>query len=646
MLGFFPDPHTDELLYSVFARLNDRLRYQNTALVVEKLFGVKGATAVVDLPTRINHLLSVLPANHNYTADSLIDHHTLAPFYAPFLPIKRVALLRVEMKVGGEAKHIKGRTGNTALSIKTPERLRFCPTCAVEDRKRVGEPYWHRIHQISGVMMCPLHAVFLEDSTALWRNPGNPSKFISASKAIVPIVPRTFEASNFSHIFLLKLAQHAAWLLNWHGHNSDISFLRKRYYNLLLERGLAFYNGRIRTAELSKQLMEFYSTEFLNSLQCNIERYDRGWVYSLVHTNTEQRVQHPLRHLLLMTFLGCTAQEFFTSFEEYNPFGKGPWPCFNKASNHYLESRITDCRIIDSPVKGKPSRPMGTFRCKCGFVYTRMGPDSEDDDRFRVDSVQDYGVVWEKKLRDLWPDSTVTLYQMADILGTAQNTVVRRAIYLGLQYPRTPTLASPSKLVHKRYKIIRRSIPGDLKERRERLLRLIKANPNAGRLELQKLSPYLLDWLRRHDRNWLNDNLPAPRRSRPKGARVDWRSRDKELVATIKLAVKRIRSNDGRPIRVSLAEIIRAIGHQADLEQRLHKLPRTAKVLGTHLESLEAFAIRKVLWAERCYHQEAGRCPTRLQLMVRAVVRNKTGETQSVQDAINAAMERLIESLR
>jgi hypothetical protein len=65
MLGFFPDPHTDELLYSVFARLNDRLRYQNTALAVEKLFGIKGATAIVDLPTRINHLLSVLPANHN-----------------------------------------------------------------------------------------------------------------------------------------------------------------------------------------------------------------------------------------------------------------------------------------------------------------------------------------------------------------------------------------------------------------------------------------------------------------------------------------------------------------------------------------------------------------------------------------------------
>jgi hypothetical protein len=186
--------------------------------------------------------------------------------------------------------------------------------------------------------MCPIHAVLLEDSNALWRNPRNPSKFISASKALLTIEPRAFDASNFSHNLLLKLAQHAAWLLNWHDHDSDIGFLRKRYYNLLLERGLAFYNGRIRTAELSKQLMEFYSTEFLNSLQCNIERHDRGWVYSLVHTNTEQRVQHPLRHLLLMTFLGCTAQEFFTSFEEYNPFGKGPWPCFNKASNHSLES--------------------------------------------------------------------------------------------------------------------------------------------------------------------------------------------------------------------------------------------------------------------------------------------------------------------
>lgn len=270
-----------------------------------------------------------------------------------------------------------------------------------------------------------------------------------------------------------------------------------------------------------------------------------------------------------------------------------------------------------------------------------MGPDSEDGDRFRVDSIQDYGAVWEKRLRELWSDSTVTLYQMAGILGTAQNTVVRRAIYLGLQYPRNIFKSGCSiHTVHKRYRIIRQSIPNDLKERRERLLLLIKTHQNAGRIELQKMSPYLLDWLRRHDRNWLNDNLPAPRTSRPKGARVEWLSRDKELVAAIKQAVKRIRSNDGRPIRVSLSEIIRAVGHQADLEQRLHKLPRTAKTLGTYLESLEAFAIRKIEWAENCYEQE-GICPTRLQIMVRAVVRNKAGRTLVVQSAVDVALEKL-----
>jgi hypothetical protein len=98
-------------------------------------------------------------------------------------------------------------------------------------------------------------------------------------------------------------------------------------------------------------------------------------------------------------------------------------------------------------------------------------------------------------------------------------------------------------------------------------------------------------------------------------------------------------------VRVSLAKIIREIGYKVHLEMRLEKLPYTTKALNKNLESLEAFAIRKVEWAESCYRKE-GTCPTRHQVMVRAVIINKSGGAPVVQNAIDAALERLSKQFR
>jgi hypothetical protein len=491
VIGFFPTPYPDELLYSICARFNERMRYPNNATTVKELFGSKNAAAIVDLPSRLNILVAQLPNGHLHTADRFINDNTLLPFYVPFIPSERLHKSKEDM-CRANSNHVRERLGITASSIQVHRQLRFCPSCVAENRERFGEAYWHRIHQVTGVEVCPYHAVFLELSNALWKNRRSPGQFTSAERTVQTPPARPLNIADAHHSIHLKIASDVAWLLHQNNLNFGSEVLRARYYNLLLQRGYAYYNGRVRSSKLLKDFIDFYSIEFLDGLQCPISATAHNWITRLVLKYNSTVVQHPLRHLLLMTFLGCTAKEFLTSFQEYTPFGKGPWPCFNKASDHYLEPRVTDCQIIDSQVKGKLSRPMGTFRCECGFAYTRMGPDREANDHHRVDSVQDYGAVWAKRLQELWLDPTITLYQMANILGTAQNTVVRRAIYMGLQYPRnTLTQASLSQPVNKRYKIIRRSIPNDLKERRERLSLLIKANPKAGRRELQKTAPYL-----------------------------------------------------------------------------------------------------------------------------------------------------------
>jgi hypothetical protein len=79
MIGFFPDPYPDELLYSACARYGERVNYPNKQMMVRDLFGKRGLSAIVDFPTRLEFLLSSIP-NHKYSAEEIINQKTLYPF--------------------------------------------------------------------------------------------------------------------------------------------------------------------------------------------------------------------------------------------------------------------------------------------------------------------------------------------------------------------------------------------------------------------------------------------------------------------------------------------------------------------------------------------------------------------------------------
>jgi hypothetical protein len=183
MIGHFPDPYPDELLYSVFARFSDRMDYPSKKSVIRALFGTWNVMADVDFPNHLDSLIAALPPGCNYTADSLIDDHTLLPFYGPFLPAERLELIRRDMH-GDRVTAIPTRVGTVANHIPLPRWLRFCPQCMEEDRKTWGECYWHRVHQAPNVFVCPVHANCLQDSDVPIRNARTKYEFISAESML------------------------------------------------------------------------------------------------------------------------------------------------------------------------------------------------------------------------------------------------------------------------------------------------------------------------------------------------------------------------------------------------------------------------------------------------------------------------------
>jgi hypothetical protein len=605
-MGFFPTPYPDELLYSACARYGKRTKYSNKKSVMRELFGPNRSNAVFDFPNRLEYFLSKLPPN-NYISDSLIDENTLFPFHEAFLTRKRANLIREEMKFA-ENNKIQMRLALNISQIKVPKYLRFCPLCAENDRNNYGETYWHRVHQLGGILVCIKHNCFLQDSfVSLGRE--SSTTFHSAEESLKIQPPEFLRDNNSEHKLFLYLGKNAEWLLTQKKLSLEQGELRERYYNLLLKRGYAYYNGRIKGNKLYEAFNQHFSLDTyssvssssLDTLGCQIKSPRYAWYLNLLGTTPAKVINHPIRHLLLMNFLGVTAKDFFDSFVEYKPFGVGPYPCLNKASEHYLELNIRTCEIVDNTVKNKRGIPCGLFFCGCGFIYQRLGCDNSIQDKYKYSSVKEYGKVWEEKLKELWMNLNLSVAQIAEILNTSAHCVTRHAIRLSLpmNQPNTRNVEGYS-----RYRNPRKTFTQLLSRHRGSWLEHIKKYPNATRSELQRIATQPYFWLRKHDFDWIQDNSPKIKRVYERRLTHDWKKIDENLSIEVKHCCQKILMSTNPFQRVSLSAIIREVGHQAWLERRFLKLPKTHKIINFYYESTEDFVLRKIEQLERRFIEE------------------------------------------
>jgi hypothetical protein len=585
--------------------------------VLLELFGTATATAVIDLPNQLENVAGRFPEGASLTADVFIDRHTLLPFFSAFLPPARVEELRRNMRESSaSAAHM--RSGIMASRIPLPSRLRYCPACKVEDERRFRETYWHRLHQIPGVEVCPTHEVFLEDGDVSRGTGRNNLQFVTADAATRRSPVRHLNPSDRDHHVLLRLAQDSEWLLGQSFAGLELNELHNRYLRLLIGRGLATYTGSMHVDKLLNQFRGHYSHSLLKRLNCEFTGSDQvksNWLLRLVRP--PKHAQHPLYHLLLIQFLGCTAEDFFHLPEELSSFGEGPWPCLNPAGTHYRRPVILECQLGDRLRYGKPT---AKFSCECGFAYARTGPDSSPEDRFRVGRIISLGQVWEAKLKQLWRDSSLSISEIARRLGVDPLTIRRHAARMELSFSRSDKrlkpLARATQLKGNAVSAARE------KKRCEYRSKWVSAMKPRGEITLKALRrklPREYAWLRQNDSEWLEGHKPRPRRRNQPTAGIDWKRRDAEYAAAVRVAASRLKETPGRPVQVTRTAIGRALGAITLLRQKLHKMPLTAQVLAGAVESREQYAVRRV-WraADLCRQEDV--LPREWQLVMRANV--------------------------
>lgn len=290
MLSCFPDPYPDELLYSVCARYGHHLQFSNRRNVAQDVFG-KVMTASIDFPGHLDALIANLPSGHLYTVDQIIDGHTMLPLYRPFLEETRYGRLRISMFNSRDNVHL--RIGVAASRIRNPLWLRFCPRCIETDRTEFGECYWHRVHHIPGVEVCPIHQVMLENSTAPTPCRGKQAVFYAAEEVVQPGPLRPVDTGNVRYEKLYAIATNIDWLLKYRGPVPTVETLGLRYRSLLADQNLGTHTRISRMQPLLRAFRHYYPYDLLEQLGCELDdRANNNWLIRL--TRNGIYTQHPL----------------------------------------------------------------------------------------------------------------------------------------------------------------------------------------------------------------------------------------------------------------------------------------------------------------------------------------------------------------
>jgi hypothetical protein len=622
VIGCFPDPHPDELLYSTCARLQDRMNYRNKETINTELFGSRGISSVIALPSYLEYLVSNLPPTTTYTVDEIIDNHTLLPYYAPFLPTERVKRLREEMR-SSKGSGVHSIFGIASGKIRAPDWLRFCYLCVLNDRNKFGECYWHRLHQIPSVLVCPIHNTFLENGSVRLRNRINTSAYVSAEQSISVRQPCYLDSTNSEHQILLNIALNTSWLLAQPQLQTDYSYLYSYYLTSFIEQGFGFGFGKISLIKLIQALRDKYSRSLLSSLQCDFDEHKKfNWPSNILTRLNQGRGDPPIRHILLIQLLGHTANSFFSRFAEgtllrtaiSKPFGDGPWPCLNQICPNYNQAIIKTCQVRS----GRPpnTRPSGTFSCShCGFIYFRKALNKATPNNSRSHRVKSYGPLWESALRKLWRDSSKSIKELSDTLGSSYHVIRDMAIRLGLPFPRvglghrvmhvSPDYQQQIEQAH--YKKSRTGKSETIMSMRNAWLSVRQQFRDATRSHLlHRIAPATYTYLYKHDQKWLVAHLPPLFRRAGSARQVDWVSRDIKLEKEVRASAIHLKRASGRPIQVTKRAIGRDIDEMSTIRSpnALRKLPLTSQALTEVVETQVQFAIRRIRWAAECFRQE------------------------------------------
>ncbi|MFT7773243.1 TnsD family Tn7-like transposition protein [Roseateles sp.] len=345
-----PTPYKDELIGSLLMRARLHSGLPPSRLLM-RLDIAEERQSTVFLPNG----LAELARHSRLDAEELLWGHTVFPFSVAYMTSHNARKYQATLLREGAAGATAG-----ALVAHTAPQLRFCPDCAIEDYRQLGESYWRRSHCLPASIVCREHNKILS-------KPAYTSKSL-AKLMLAPLPHRQLADERFEEAFFPRWIVEAGANATTVGAGWDFKDdWHAVYRRSALERGFDGAGHIVASAKLAHELRVAAGPSCLAELGLDFEQPAGSWPTLMVRAKVQPRFA-PLKHLVLGAFLD-QHQPGETTFT-YKPAG-------GKAADYAaLDKRLSEFvrrRTIELICKGRTatlellmaeSGAWQTFRCR------------------------------------------------------------------------------------------------------------------------------------------------------------------------------------------------------------------------------------------------------------------------------------------
>ena len=503
MLGFFPRPGNDELLYSVVARYGAMTGQGVSSQLIQDFFGTSVGVAAVDLPSHLDELVSRLPPGHSYDCDRLIEGHTLFPYLLRFAP--EVTTARVRGYMANRTFKRPGMLGVMSAAFPARKRMMMCASCAREDSASLGMATWRRVHQLPGVLVCPRHDVALSETSVkrLERR---------GRGGLMPLTPeiragaRKLSLPRGAKDSLLRFAHGSDDLLQSTMTTCDVEAFQRRLRGLLADFHWSRAPSLIHTAAL---VDAFSKHPVIRPLMIAIEvEWSNETLATAVNRllYRETVAKHPLMVLMALELAGASFGDLMAvdpvqvadvprkqAVTRQAPAVRHDLPCGNPACGRFLGHLS-----LNLPQLAGVMHPVRAVCQECSYAYLL--------DRRRPGGmcVVETGPLWDRLLAKTLAEEKIGVRAAGRVLGVSPTTVMRHARRLGLwreEWKDRPKVCLRRETIDQRL----------LERHRAAWVEFRSTEVSVPAKSLPKAAFNAYRYLIRKDRNWLERNHPLIR---------------------------------------------------------------------------------------------------------------------------------------
>ena len=488
---------------------------------------------------------------------SVLQEHSITPYYFPFHPPWRVERWVDQMRYGN-AQNVKAEMGLLASRLGAAHPLKACSQCMAIDLEMYGVAYWHVVHQLPGVLVCTRHRHPLTTTQIKVSGLRRFDWFLPAQ-----VISNSTASAHPCTVISLRLTEFCEGF--W-SRPVGFHFELERFHNVIRARlmllGALRANGRYEPGRLHEILTPLAAFHENTVSWHGIEHLDveaLGYSLRRLLSTTASRGLHPLKYALVLCVLYPSWTDFWHEYSD------------NELGIDF--QNVPDIQSLESsaPVGKRELLEMQFLDClrNQGMSVTAASKTVNVAVATGLRWAASHGFEWKRRGKLLRP----TVLNNAITLLTQGMEKVEVAKAVGASVQTVTMILSTDPDLRSRWHQIR--YEQAKRNARSTWQEVLETMQQSSLKQCRMVQSAAFAWLYRNDLAWLKKvNSERPRVPRAPPSLIRWDVRDKQLAQLVNEAVL-ARSEEDSKQRISVAWLRTQLPALNSMMSNLDRLPLT-----------------------------------------------------------------------